>query len=64
MALVNEGAAVLVKDIEANLKLVNKVVELAKDKQEQEKLSERIALLAKPEALSEIVRQIETTLWI
>ena len=62
MALVNEGAAVLVKDIEANLKLVNKVVELAKDKQEQEKLSERIALLAKPEALSEIVRQIETTL--
>ena len=62
MALVNEDAAVLVKDVEANLQLVNHIVELAKDKKKQEKLSERIALLAKPEALSEIVNQIESAL--
>jgi UDP-N-acetylglucosamine--N-acetylmuramyl-(pentapeptide) pyrophosphoryl-undecaprenol N-acetylglucosamine transferase len=62
MALVNEGAAVLVKDIDAATTLVNQVVELVNNKNEQEKLSERIAMLAKPDALSEIVNVIETTL--
>lgn len=62
IALVKEGAAVLVKDIDAATTLVNQVVELVNNKNEQEKLSERIAMLAKPDALSEIVNVIETTL--
>jgi UDP-N-acetylglucosamine--N-acetylmuramyl-(pentapeptide) pyrophosphoryl-undecaprenol N-acetylglucosamine transferase len=62
MALVEQGAAVLVKDIEASTQLVNRVVELVKNIEEQEKLSERIAVMAKPDALSEIVNVIETTL--
>jgi UDP-N-acetylglucosamine--N-acetylmuramyl-(pentapeptide) pyrophosphoryl-undecaprenol N-acetylglucosamine transferase len=62
MALVEQGAAVLVKDVEASTQLVNRVVELVKNIEEQEKLSERIAVMAKPDALSEIVNVIETTL--
>ena len=62
MALVEKGAAILVKDIEASAQLVNRVVELVKNIEEQEKLSERIAVMAKPDALSEIVNVIETTL--
>lgn len=62
MALVNEAAAVMVKDTDAGEQLVNQVVELINNKNEQEKLSERIAILARPDALSEIVNVIETTL--
>lgn len=62
MALVNEGAAILVKDNEAQSTLVNKVVELIKDTSEQDRLSVEIKKLAKPEALSDIVNVIETSL--
>lgn len=62
MALVNRHAAILVKDIEASSKLVNTVVELSKDIQQQKALSEQILALSKPNALSDIVNVIETTL--
>lgn len=59
MALVNKGAAVLVKDIEASEKLVNKVVELIKDNAALSSLESRIAELSKPDAVETIVLQIE-----
>ncbi len=62
MALVKEGAAILVKDSDAQIALVNKVVEIVKNSTEQERLGGEIRKLAKPEALSDIVNVIETSL--
>ena len=49
-SLVNKNAAVLVKDIEANSKLVNKLIDLVNDKKTQKKLSDNIKKLSKKDA--------------
>lgn len=58
MALVNENAAVLVKDGEANNTLITKALELLKDENKQEVLRSNILKLAKPNASKEIVNEI------
>lgn len=58
MALVEENAAVLVKDQEAREKLVNRALELLKDEKEKQVLSENILKLAKPDAAEDIAREI------
>ncbi|MCC6817436.1 MAG: undecaprenyldiphospho-muramoylpentapeptide beta-N-acetylglucosaminyltransferase [Bacteroidia bacterium] len=62
LALTDKGAAILVKDLEAKVKLVNKVVEIAKNNEQLEALSIKIGLLAKPDALETIVNTIEAVL--
>ncbi|MCC6817360.1 MAG: UDP-N-acetylglucosamine--N-acetylmuramyl-(pentapeptide) pyrophosphoryl-undecaprenol N-acetylglucosamine transferase, partial [Bacteroidia bacterium] len=62
LALTDKGAAILVKDLEAKVKLVNKVVEIAKNDEQLEALSYKIGLLAKPDALETIVNTIEAVL--
>jgi UDP-N-acetylglucosamine--N-acetylmuramyl-(pentapeptide) pyrophosphoryl-undecaprenol N-acetylglucosamine transferase len=58
-ALVNKNAALLVKDSEANEKLVNQVVQLINQEDQLKEMSERIGLLSKPDALKNIVNEIE-----
>jgi UDP-N-acetylglucosamine--N-acetylmuramyl-(pentapeptide) pyrophosphoryl-undecaprenol N-acetylglucosamine transferase len=58
-ALVNKNAALLVKDSEANEKLVNQVVQLIYQEDQLKEMSERIGLLSKPDALKNIVNEIE-----
>ncbi len=55
MALVNENAAVLVKDGEASNLLIKKVLELLRDENKQKELAKNILKLAKPDASKEIV---------
>lgn len=57
-ALVDSGAAILVRDVEAREKLIDEAIELIKDQKRQEKLSEKIKALAKPNAAEEIVDEI------
>lgn len=61
-ALTKQEAACLVKDIEAEKILVNKVVEIIKDKHALNTLSSKIGELARPDALKEIVNTIEVAL--
>ncbi|MFN8260890.1 MAG: undecaprenyldiphospho-muramoylpentapeptide beta-N-acetylglucosaminyltransferase [Chitinophagales bacterium] len=58
MALVNKGAAVLVKDTEAKEKLGNAVLELMKDETQLNQLSVNIKTLAKTNAANDIVNSI------
>lgn len=58
MALVNRGAAKLVRDVEAREKLTDVTLDLVADKAEQERLSSEIKKLAKPKAAAEISQQI------
>ncbi|SFF33196.1 undecaprenyldiphospho-muramoylpentapeptide beta-N-acetylglucosaminyltransferase [Thermoflexibacter ruber] len=58
MALVNENAAVLVRDGEASNTLITKTIELLKDEKRQKELAENIMKLAKPNASREIVNEI------
>ncbi len=58
MALVQNGAAILVKDIEAREKLVDEVVALSADTERQNELSAAISKMAKPDATKEIVSEI------
>jgi len=58
MTLVNEGAAVLVKDNEAD-KLIDEALKLLYDEQRCQELSANIARLGKPNAAEEIVNEIE-----
>ena len=46
MALVNHNAALLVKDAEAQEKLIPKLLELVKDEQEQKKIANNVAKMA------------------
>lgn len=62
LALSTKEAAVLVKDSDAPAELINKVVEITKNRQLLGILGERIGGLAKPDALEEIVNTIETAL--
>lgn len=64
MALVNEGAALIVKDSEAKESLVSEVLKLIYDEQLSEKLSVNIGKWAKPQATEEIVDEIEKLIGI
>lgn len=59
MALVNKNAAILVKDIDAREKLVATALELLKNEQQKQELSQAIGMLAKPNACKEIVDELE-----
>lgn len=58
-ALVDQGAAVMIKDAAAEKKLVPAALELIKDKQQQKKLAQAIRTMAKENATSKIVDEIE-----
>lgn len=60
MALVDKGAALLVKDIEAKEKLIAETIGLVNDKAACEKLSDNIKKLATPKATEHIVEVIST----
>ncbi|MCO5247618.1 MAG: undecaprenyldiphospho-muramoylpentapeptide beta-N-acetylglucosaminyltransferase [Chitinophagales bacterium] len=62
MALVNKGAAILVKDSEATEQLCNKVLGLIQNKELQYDLSKNIKTLAKSNATEQIVKTIQTIL--
>ena len=57
-ALVDNEAAILVKDVEAREKLIDEAIALIRDQEKQERLSEKIKALAKPNAADEIVDEI------
>lgn len=59
MALVNKQAAILVKDVDARNTLVNTTVELIQNKDLQQKLSQNIMQLGKPDATKDIVNEIK-----
>lgn len=59
MALVNEEAALMVKDVRASELLVSEALKLTYDGQLCDKLSTNIAKWAKPKATEEIVDEIE-----
>jgi UDP-N-acetylglucosamine--N-acetylmuramyl-(pentapeptide) pyrophosphoryl-undecaprenol N-acetylglucosamine transferase len=58
MALVNEGAALLVKDQNARNELVEAALALLADQARQQQLQEAILKLAKPEAANDIAREV------
>jgi UDP-N-acetylglucosamine--N-acetylmuramyl-(pentapeptide) pyrophosphoryl-undecaprenol N-acetylglucosamine transferase len=60
MALVNQNACVLVNDMEASTMLISTAIKLIKDKTWQNELSKSIIKLSKPNALNDIVNEIET----
>lgn len=64
MALVNEQAAVLVKDSDASKQLVSEALKLVYDESRCEKLSKNIAPMGKPHATNDIVDEIEKMLGI
>jgi UDP-N-acetylglucosamine--N-acetylmuramyl-(pentapeptide) pyrophosphoryl-undecaprenol N-acetylglucosamine transferase len=62
MALVEKGAAILVKDAEATANLVNVVLDLIYDKKRCELFAQNIRKLATPSATEDIVEVISTLL--
>jgi UDP-N-acetylglucosamine--N-acetylmuramyl-(pentapeptide) pyrophosphoryl-undecaprenol N-acetylglucosamine transferase len=62
MALASKDAAIMVKDKDAGESLVETALKLIFDEQRAHKLSERIAMLAKPQATEDIVTEIESLL--
>ena len=60
MALVQQDAALLVKDAEAQQVLVGKALELAADETQQKKLSANILTMARPDAAADIVHELLT----
>ena len=58
-ALVNEGAAILIRDNEAKEKLVDEAMKILYDESQCDKLKENIGRLGKPDAAHEIVNEIE-----
>jgi UDP-N-acetylglucosamine--N-acetylmuramyl-(pentapeptide) pyrophosphoryl-undecaprenol N-acetylglucosamine transferase len=64
MALVNENAALMVKDVEAKDSLVSESLKLIYDEQLCDKLSVNIGKWAKPNATEEIVDEIEKLIGI
>ncbi|WP_347156480.1 undecaprenyldiphospho-muramoylpentapeptide beta-N-acetylglucosaminyltransferase [Pontibacter chitinilyticus] len=58
MALVQQHAAVLVRDAEAAEKLVPAVLQLVQDEQELERLSANIRKMARPNAAADIVNEL------
>jgi len=59
MSLVNEGAAVMIRDSDARQTLINDALTLLYDSPRCKKLSENISRLGKPNAAVEIVEEIE-----
>jgi UDP-N-acetylglucosamine--N-acetylmuramyl-(pentapeptide) pyrophosphoryl-undecaprenol N-acetylglucosamine transferase len=59
MSLVNEGAALMVKDADAKDKLVSEALRLLFDEKQCSSLSANIARLGKPHATDDIVNEIE-----
>lgn len=59
MALVEKDAAVMVSDKDARTRLVDEALKLLFDESRARKLSENIALLARPTATEDIVNEIE-----
>lgn len=59
MALVNEKAAIMIKDREARKKLVDEALKLVYDHQQSDRLSKNISALGRPHAAEEIVNEIE-----
>ena len=57
-AMVDNDAAILVKDTEAREQLIDRAIALLGNEQQKEKLSGRIKALAKPDAANEIVDEI------
>ncbi len=64
MALVNEDAALMVKDVEAKNTLVSEALKLVYDEPLAEKLSINIGKWAKPQATEDIVDEIEKLIGI
>jgi UDP-N-acetylglucosamine--N-acetylmuramyl-(pentapeptide) pyrophosphoryl-undecaprenol N-acetylglucosamine transferase len=62
MSLVNEEAAIIVKDIEVENELIESCLALAKDEDLQKSLSTKIKAFAKPNAAKEIVEEIKKIL--
>lgn len=64
MSLVNEGAAIIIRDVEAKESLVSESLKLLYDANQCDKLKENISRLAKPNATEEIVNEIEKLIGI
>jgi UDP-N-acetylglucosamine--N-acetylmuramyl-(pentapeptide) pyrophosphoryl-undecaprenol N-acetylglucosamine transferase len=64
MWLVNEGAAIMIKDVEAKDLLVQESLKLLYDGNQCDKLKANIGRLAKPNATEEIVNEIEKLIGI
>ena len=60
MALVNKNAAILVKDSDARLLLIERMMKLMRDETERSTLSENILKLGKSNATKDILNVIET----
>ena len=60
MALVNENAAILIKDSEAKEKLINQIIELVKDSSVQNNLSTNVKKLGISDAADRILKEIES----
>jgi len=60
MSLVNENAAIFVKDVDAKKTLIPEILDLMKNEKKQSELAENVLDLARPNATKEIVNQIET----
>jgi UDP-N-acetylglucosamine--N-acetylmuramyl-(pentapeptide) pyrophosphoryl-undecaprenol N-acetylglucosamine transferase len=58
MALVNENAALMVKDVEAKDKLISVLSDLMQDHAKLKSLSENLSKLGKPHAAKEIAQYI------
>jgi len=58
-ALVDKNAAIMIADADAGDQLVDEALKLLFDNQRSSRLSENIALLAKPEATNDIVNELE-----
>ncbi|OHX68054.1 undecaprenyldiphospho-muramoylpentapeptide beta-N-acetylglucosaminyltransferase [Flammeovirga pacifica] len=58
MALVNEKAAVLVKDVDARTILIDEILSLINNKEKQTSLSESILNLGKPNAANDIAQKV------
>ncbi len=64
MSLVNEGAAIMIKDVDAKELLVQESLKLLYDGNQCDKLKANIGRLAKPNATEEIVNEIEKLIGI
>ncbi|MEJ8755807.1 undecaprenyldiphospho-muramoylpentapeptide beta-N-acetylglucosaminyltransferase [Pontibacter sp. H259] len=58
MALVQQQAAILVRDAEAAHKLIPAALQLVQDEKEQKRLAHNIAQMARPNAASDIVNEL------
>jgi UDP-N-acetylglucosamine--N-acetylmuramyl-(pentapeptide) pyrophosphoryl-undecaprenol N-acetylglucosamine transferase len=62
MALVNKGAAEIVRDTEAVARGMQEAVALAKDRERLERLSKNIKSLAISDSAERVVREVEAQL--